>query len=65
MSRNMFLSNKNRIKIDSTEFTDNAKNSSNVISILLSLQNVISASQCLVKMKENAVIPPADTRADA
>ena len=33
--------------------------------MLLILQNVISASQGLVKMKENVVIPPADTRADA
>ena len=36
-----------------------------MIPILLILQNVISASQGLVKMKENVVIPPADTRADA
>ena len=56
---------RNRSKIDSSYLSDNQYNDSNVIPISLILQNVISASQCPVKMKENAVIPPADTRADA
>ena len=55
----------NRSKFDSFYLNDNQYNDSNVIPILLILQNVISASQCLVKMKEFAVIPPAVIRADA